>query len=315
MTDATSSNAFKPELEAWLDAWRSCTQDVLSQISGQPTVFETIFEPLATKESDLRYTVAALGAVQGEMAFCLSETSGQRLAGKFLGETVPSSSDGGSEKEFSGESREALEELLRQIGGLVATSVGERAGGPVQFQLLRAEAPWAWTSDHVATLRTRDEAGREIALDIRISPALAAALAARAQVKEASASPAPSASVSPPSTSPGAGSGAAAPPRGTQEGPVPERVSAGYGRLRGVGLGVKLRFGTRRILLRDVLALSTGQVVELDDELSSPVDLLLDGRVIARGDVVVIDGKYGLRVTEVVDPPPGTGVSVGSAIL
>ena len=55
------------------------------------------------------------------------------------------------------------------------------------------------------------------------------------------------------------------------------------------------------MLLRDVLALSSGLVVELDNELNSPVDLLLDGRVIARGEVVVIDGKYGLRVGEVVD--------------
>jgi flagellar motor switch protein FliN/FliY len=58
------------------------------------------------------------------------------------------------------------------------------------------------------------------------------------------------------------------------------------------------------MLLRDVLALSSGLVVELDNPLNSPVDLLLDGRVIARGDVVVIDGNYGLRVSEVVEPSP-----------
>jgi flagellar motor switch protein FliN/FliY len=70
----------------------------------------------------------------------------------------------------------------------------------------------------------------------------------------------------------------------------------------GVGLDVKLRFGTRRMLLRDVLALSAGVVVELDNTLQSPVDLLLDGHTIAQGEVVVVDGKYGLRVTNVVDP-------------
>jgi flagellar motor switch protein FliN/FliY len=74
-----------------------------------------------------------------------------------------------------------------------------------------------------------------------------------------------------------------------------------------VGLDVKLRFGTRRMLLREILALSAGVVVELDNALHSPVDLLLDGRLIAQGDVVVVDGKYGLRITGVVDstPPPG----------
>ncbi len=64
---------------------------------------------------------------------------------------------------------------------------------------------------------------------------------------------------------------------------------------------MKLRFGSRRMVLRDVLALSAGVVVELDSNVSSPVDLLLDGRVVAQGEVVVVDGKYGLRVTQVVD--------------
>jgi flagellar motor switch protein FliN/FliY len=74
-----------------------------------------------------------------------------------------------------------------------------------------------------------------------------------------------------------------------------------------VGLNVKLRFGTRRMLLRDVLALSAGVVVELDNSLHSPVDLLLDGRLIAQGEVVIVDGKYGLRITDVVDPQPAHG--------
>jgi len=60
-------------------------------------------------------------------------------------------------------------------------------------------------------------------------------------------------------------------------------------RLRDVVLDVKLRFGSRRMLLRDVLALSAGVVVELDNNLNSPVDLLLDGRVVAQGEVVVVD--------------------------
>jgi flagellar motor switch protein FliN/FliY len=71
-----------------------------------------------------------------------------------------------------------------------------------------------------------------------------------------------------------------------------------------VVLDVKLRFGSRRMLLRDVLALSAGVVVELDNNLNSPVDLLLDGRLVAQGEVVVVDGNYGLRVTHVLDSLP-----------
>jgi flagellar motor switch protein FliN/FliY len=66
-----------------------------------------------------------------------------------------------------------------------------------------------------------------------------------------------------------------------------------------VELNVTLRFGQRQLTLREVLELTSGSVVELDRQVDEPVELLLDGKVIARGEAVVIDGNYGLRVTEV----------------
>ena len=66
-----------------------------------------------------------------------------------------------------------------------------------------------------------------------------------------------------------------------------------------VELTVTLRFGQRQLTLREVLDLTAGSVVELDRQVEEPVELLLDGKVIARGEAVVIDGNYGLRVTEV----------------
>ena len=70
-----------------------------------------------------------------------------------------------------------------------------------------------------------------------------------------------------------------------------------------VELDVNLRFGGRRMLLREILELAPGAVVELDRQVQEPADLLLDGRLIARGEVVVVDGNYGLRVTEVLSRP------------
>jgi flagellar motor switch protein FliN/FliY len=69
-----------------------------------------------------------------------------------------------------------------------------------------------------------------------------------------------------------------------------------------VELNVTLRFGKRQLTLREVLELTSGSVVELDRQVEEPVELLLEGKVIARGEAVVIDGNYGLRVTEVLQP-------------
>ena len=72
-----------------------------------------------------------------------------------------------------------------------------------------------------------------------------------------------------------------------------------------VELDVTLRFGKRQLTLREVLELTSGSVVELDRQVEEPVELLLEGRVIARGEAVVIDGNYGLRITDVVQSPYG----------
>ncbi|MGA2001768.1 MAG: FliM/FliN family flagellar motor switch protein [Terriglobales bacterium] len=296
MSDGGASNKIKGDFQHWFEAWRNCTQNVLSQVSGKPVVFETILEPLAASDSDQCFTVVAAGSVQGEMSLRLSQNAAVRLARKFLGETEASTAEGGDPKNteaLSNDDREALEEMLRQVAGLAATTAGSELGGEVQLRVSSTEAPWARTSDALASIRTRGEAGTEIAIEIRISPALAHALASHGSaVPRASAAPELRATPGNTATPSFASSSALEPP------------AAGYQRLLDVGLGVKLRFGTRRMLLRDVLALSSGLVVELDNPLNSPVDLLLDGRVIARGDVVVIDGNYGLRVSEVVEPSP-----------
>ncbi len=69
-----------------------------------------------------------------------------------------------------------------------------------------------------------------------------------------------------------------------------------------VELNVLLRFGQRQLSLREILDLTCGSVVELDHRVDDPVELLLDGRVIARGEAAIVDGNYGLRVTEIVQP-------------
>ena len=69
-----------------------------------------------------------------------------------------------------------------------------------------------------------------------------------------------------------------------------------------VELNVSLRFGQRRMPLSDLLELSSGSIVELDRTIDEPVELYLDGKLIARGEAVVVDGNYGLRVTEIPQP-------------
>lgn len=79
-----------------------------------------------------------------------------------------------------------------------------------------------------------------------------------------------------------------------------------FERVVDVPLCVTLRFGQRAMRLRDVLELNTGSLVELDREVEEPVDLVLGDRVIARGEVVIVDGNYGMRVQEIIERLPPT---------
>ncbi|KRF37450.1 flagellar motor switch protein FliN [Nocardioides sp. Soil805] len=71
--------------------------------------------------------------------------------------------------------------------------------------------------------------------------------------------------------------------------------------LHGVDMEVTVELGRTRMTVRDLLALSPGAVLELDRAAGSPADLLVNGRLIARGEVVVVDEDFALRVTEIVD--------------
>jgi len=75
-------------------------------------------------------------------------------------------------------------------------------------------------------------------------------------------------------------------------------TNSNLGLLFNVQLEATIRFGGRQLLLRDILSLSPGSVIELDRQVSDPAELLVAGRLVARGEVVVVDGNFGLRVTE-----------------
>jgi flagellar motor switch protein FliN/FliY len=67
-----------------------------------------------------------------------------------------------------------------------------------------------------------------------------------------------------------------------------------------VPLRVTVELGRTRMPVKDVLALQHGSVIELDRMAGEPVDVLVNDRLIARGEVVVIEDRFGIRITETV---------------
>lgn len=79
----------------------------------------------------------------------------------------------------------------------------------------------------------------------------------------------------------------------------------GLAMLRDVELDVSVELGRTDMTLAEVMALHIGSIVELDRPAGSPVDVRVNGTLLARGEVVVIDGEYAVRISEVVEPESG----------
>ena len=79
-----------------------------------------------------------------------------------------------------------------------------------------------------------------------------------------------------------------------------DAASWGIDMLRDVEMEVTCELGRTRMTVRQLLALAPGDVVELDRLAGSPADLLVNGTLLARGEVVVVDEAFGLRITEIV---------------
>jgi flagellar motor switch protein FliN len=69
--------------------------------------------------------------------------------------------------------------------------------------------------------------------------------------------------------------------------------------LMDVQLPVSIRFGETEMILEEIVKLGVGSVIELNSGIDQPVDLVVNNRILARGEVVTVDGFYGIRITEI----------------
>ena len=88
----------------------------------------------------------------------------------------------------------------------------------------------------------------------------------------------------------------------TRAAPGAAAIRGGLDMLHDVEMEVSAELGRTKMSVRELLSLNPGAIVELDRAAGSPADLLVNGRLIAKGEVVVIDENFGIRITEIVSP-------------
>jgi flagellar motor switch protein FliN len=165
--------------------------------------------------------------------------------------------------ELNQDRKEALEKLLGQVAGVAATNL-KSLFGEAKLEVSNTEAP-NWQGVDVALL-VSETSSSKFPLGLRLSSELLASVSSTKTAGQAALTHEPN-----------------------------------FDLLLGVNLNLTLRFGQRVLPLREILDLTTGSVIELDREVQEPADLLLGDKLIARGEVVIVDGNYGIRITEVAD--------------
>jgi flagellar motor switch protein FliN len=247
----------------------------------------------------------ASGKLAGDQAFQFSAPDGMRMAQMLMSEAVDAA------VEISEGHRDALSELFRQFAGMVATACKAKYGGAVEFQLESALAPswqpassstWIFAAPQLAPLQWKLLISTELHAALQAAYEKTAQAAAQEAAKPPAAVPPPAA----PSTPSAAAQPAASPPSAAaakpSAAPATNGATPNLDLLLDVELDATLRFGQREMLLREILELRPGSVVELNRQLQEPAELLVGGRIIARGEVVIVDGNYGLRITDIVHP-------------
>ncbi len=268
----------KTRLDEYVRIWAASIGRVLRGVSGAAhtalelpaEVLQKVLEALQTQGISAQFEAGQ--GLAGEQGFMLSKGDGVRLAQFLL--TQPQDAN----VNMNDDHRNALSDVFRQFADAATASLKEMAGAEVNFKWLGFDRSHLEPAVRVGLELTSEKLPPFIMI-FEISPTLATALGAMP--------PAPALPLTPPVDRPQA----LAPGRDPK-----------LELLMDVELDATLRFGERQMTLRGILDLNAGSVVELDQNVRDPVELLVGGKVIAQGEVVIVDGNYGLRVTEIVSP-------------
>jgi flagellar motor switch protein FliN len=258
----------------------SALEKLLATLGGRATV--------SVREGGSAERLAAAPGPAAELTFRLTRGAGGPgalvlpgpaalgLARLLLGmETTGAPDTPGPEEE------DALRELANQVGSAMATSLGGLLGMPVGVEGQAAQ--WL-PAGGLEGQRWADAVGLRLNLDVGGVEAEAFLLLPRTAVP---APPQPSvleASLPPLPETPGRQNG------------------NGIEMLLDISLPVAVELGRTRMMIRDILHLAPGSILELDKQAGEPVDVLINDKPIARGEVVVVDESFGVRLTSIVSP-------------
>jgi flagellar motor switch protein FliN len=271
-------------LSGFAEATHTALQDVLSQALSPDWKVEVASPDVPPIEPENSACIGLLvtGVVSGQAALLLSRADAALLGRAFVGDTSDAPA------EYGDEQREAVEELIRQVFGLATTALQANLGQLwIEVDPAVSVAEPAQRNAFVLTSGSKPPLVCELLMSSELTGSFTAA-SQKLPEEAAGDGPEPSPATATPSPA--------------KASPPPEPAIEDLSLLAGVEVEVTLRFGHRWLPLRDIVNLASGSVVELEESLAEPVEVVVGDRVLARGEIVSVDGCYGVRIVETASP-------------
>lgn len=270
-------------MSKFIGGWLARAEEILGQELGVP-VDLLPGGAIAPSAPSIAWMVDIAGDWEGTFT---ATVDGEALAALFGG-AEDAAADAGSER---------WERCFKRICIEAAALLGKESGRSCEVAMISPGDEAVDPAGMGYQLRV-GERGMALVLDDRIE------LAAAASVGDKPPWEPPKSASEPLSLDRSEGGGGASAARAAEV-PQPAAeavVRHGIELLLDIELEASLRFGSREMALSELLALGPGDVVQLDRALSDPVDLIVGDKIVARGEVVLVNGNFGLQVTEVAEP-------------
>lgn len=198
--------------------------------------------------------------------------------------------DGESKEEMNDEDLDALKEIISNITGAMSTTLASQKELP-KFTIKAEEALFIEDNGDVDL----DAYAKMFVFTFTLGAINSLIMfAIDAAVAEALEGPIASSAVSPSAQSVSRNDGGESYAR-----KLDDAEMKNIGLILDVKLPVRVRIGKKKMLLKDVLSMDIGSVIELNQLANDPLDILVDDNVIAQGEVVIVDGNFGVQITSI----------------
>lgn len=296
------SEAPTAAITAFSAVWKTAFTKILTQLGAENATISDAAEPplpfpSAENTNLLSAKFSGGGCLQGQLLWTCEKRVAVQCAQLLMSEPVDAA------VEFTDMHSDGFLEFMRQVAGEAALAWKAERELPTEL-VYQNETPAVLESHSTFSFTIDTEKCKGLVFRLDLNPELCAAISAlppaplpKEEPKQSLAQEKERAKVETPSQ--------VSEQLLEESMPVSESDSAqshasNLDLILDVQLEATIRFGEREMLLQDVFGLMPGAVVELNQLVNEPAELLVAGRLVAKGEVVVVDGNFGLRVTEVV---------------